>query len=86
MTYLALRRDLDINAEREAEVIDLAAARRQRELSNEPWVKKEKVAEHFDVSTRTVYRWVVDGCPKKRLPGGTLRFQIGQMRSWLDSG
>lgn len=68
-----------------ARVIDLAAARRRREMSDEPWVKKERVASHFDVSTRTVYRWVNDGCPVKRLRGGTLRFQIGPIADWLES-
>ena len=65
-------------------VIDFAAAKRRREESAEPWVKKERVAEHFDVSTRTVYRWVNDGCPVKRLRGGTLRFQIGPISRWLE--
>jgi phage terminase Nu1 subunit (DNA packaging protein) len=67
-----------------AEVIDFAAAKRRREQSSEPWVKKERVAEHFDVSTRTVYRWVEAGCPIKRLRGGTLRFQIGVISDWLE--
>ena len=65
-------------------VIDFAAAKRRREQSTEPWVKKEDVAEHFSVSTRTVYRWVEAGCPIKRLRGGTLRFQIGPLSDWLD--
>jgi hypothetical protein len=66
-------------------VFDLAAHRRRREMSTEPWVKKERVADFFDVSTRTVYRWVHEGCPVKRLRGGTLRFQIGPLTDWLDS-
>lgn len=67
-----------------ARVIDFAAAKRRQEMSDEPWVKKERVAEHFDVSTRTVYRWVNAGCPVKRLRGGTLRFQIGPIADWLE--
>lgn len=67
-----------------AQIIDFGAAKRRREASSEPWVKKEKVAAHFDVSTRTVYRWVEAGCPIKTLRGGTLRFQIGAISDWLD--
>lgn len=65
-------------------VIDFVEARRRRNASQEPWVRKEAVAEFFNVSTRTVYRWVNDGCPVKRLRGGTLRFQIGVIGEWLE--
>lgn len=70
--------------EQGAVILDFERARRRRDLSAEPWVKKEKVAEHFDVSTRTVYRWVEAGCPIKRLRGGTLRFQIAAISMWLE--
>lgn len=69
----------------EAEVIDLGVARRRREQATEPWVRKERVAEFFDVSTRTVYRWVQEGAPVKRLRGGTLRFQLGPLKDWVES-
>lgn len=82
---LAVRGDQDIERNREAQVIDLSYARRRKEQNNEEWVRKERVADYFDVSTRTVYRWVRQGCPIRRLPGGTLRFQIGPLRDWLDS-
>lgn len=67
-------------------VIELAEARRRRDQSNEPWVRKEVAAEFFDVKPRTIYRWVRRGCPAKRLPGGTLRFQLGPMREWVEHG
>lgn len=70
--------------EQGAVILDFERARRRRDLTTEPWVKKERVAEHFDISTRTVYRWVEAGCPIKRLRGGTLRFQIAAISAWLD--
>lgn len=66
----------------DAQVIDLGEARRRRDLRTEAWVKKERVAEFFGVSTRTVYRWVREGCPVKRLRGGALRFQLGALAEW----
>lgn len=71
--------------EQGARIFDFGDAKRRKEQSTEPWVRKEQVAEFFDTSTRTVYRWVKKGCPVKRLPGGTLRFQLGPMKDWLDS-
>jgi phage terminase Nu1 subunit (DNA packaging protein) len=62
----------------------LTELRRRREYASEPWLPKEAVAEHFSVSTSTVYRWVRAGCPIKRLRGGTLRFQLGPLAEWLD--
>jgi hypothetical protein len=79
-----VRGEVEIAGQGEAQVFDLGEARRRREQSTEQWVKKERVAEHFDVSTRTVYRWVRAGCPIKTLPGGSLRFQLGPLRDWLD--
>lgn len=66
-------------------VIDFAAAKRRRGMSTEPWIKKEELAAYFQVSTRTVYRWVNEGCPIRRLPGGSLRFQLGPVRDWIES-
>lgn len=71
-----------MSSQQQGVVIDFAAARRRRDLTTEPWVKKEAVAAHFDISTRTVYRWVDQGCPIKRLRGGTLRFQIRAIELW----
>ena len=73
-----------MSSEQQGVVLDFATAKRRREQSSEPWVKKEDVAKYFSVSTRTVYRWVEAGCPIKRLRGGTLRFQIGPLSDWLD--
>lgn len=73
-----------ISEQQQARVFDFAEARRRKEQSQEQWVKKDAVAGFFDVSTRTVYRWVTEGCPIKRLPGGGLRFQLGPVRDWLE--
>lgn len=81
----ALRGDRVIAGDGGAEVYDLATARKRKAQGAEPWVKKERVAEFFDTSTRTVYRWVRAGCPVKILPGGTLRFQIGPLSDWLEA-
>lgn len=69
-----------------AVVLSFEAAQQRRAMASEPWVKKEAVAGHFSVSTRTVYRWVKAGCPVKRLRGGTLRFQLGPIGAWLEHG
>lgn len=42
----------------------------------------EQVAEIFQVSVRTIYRWIdFDGCPVMR-PGGSLRFDLEAVRDW----
>jgi phage terminase Nu1 subunit (DNA packaging protein) len=48
----------------------------------EPWVTAKRVAEHFEVSTRTVQRWKERGAPF--LPaGGSVRYRISDLESWL---
>lgn len=48
----------------------------------EPWVNAKRVAEHFQVSTRTVQRWKGRGAPF--LPaGGSVRYKISALESWL---
>jgi hypothetical protein len=48
----------------------------------EPWKTKRQVAEHFQVSEKTVERWVAAGLPRVSR-GRTIRFQIGSCEAWL---
>jgi phage terminase Nu1 subunit (DNA packaging protein) len=54
--------------------------------AGESFVGKDHVAEHFDVSTRTVERWVVNGCPLLRLNGGSPRFRLREVEAWHRKG
>jgi len=45
-------------------------------------VKKTTLADHFQVSLRTVERWVADGMPCHRF-GGSVRYRISECESWL---
>jgi hypothetical protein len=67
-----------------AKVYNFNAAKRERDYAGQPWLRKEVAAEHFGVSTRTLYRWVRQGTPVRLLPGGTMRFQIGPIEDWLN--
>ena len=48
----------------------------------EPWVTKAQLAEHLQVSVKTVERWVVEGMPCLRR-NRTMRFQISVCEQWL---
>jgi hypothetical protein len=48
-------------------------------------VKKAALADHFQVSPRTVERWVADGMPCHRL-GGSVRYRISECEAWLEEG
>jgi hypothetical protein len=48
----------------------------------EPWKTKRQVAEFFQVSEKTVERWVAAGMPCFSR-GRTIRFQIGRCEAWL---
>lgn len=50
----------------------------------ERWYSKRRIAEHYDVSIRTVERWLHGGCPA-RLIGGVQRFRISDVEDFLDS-
>lgn len=81
MSEPALRGVTEVRSD-DAEVIDLGEARRRKQMHAEKMVRKERIASAFDVSTRTVYRWVEQGCPVKRLRGGALRFQLALVQDW----
>jgi phage terminase Nu1 subunit (DNA packaging protein) len=50
----------------------------------EPWVTKQQLARHFDVSPKTVERWTADGMPCLRPAGRrTIRYRISECENWL---
>jgi|GEM_PF-2924911 len=49
---------------------------------NEPWVTTKKLAEHLDVSERTIQRWTAEGMPCLR-SRRTLRYQVSACLAWL---
>lgn len=55
----------------------------------EPYKNKQQIAEHFGVSTRTVDRWILSGCPVLRLGGSGLgrtpRFRLSDVSAWIDT-
>jgi excisionase family DNA binding protein len=58
----------------------------RREVSRdlEPWRSKAWIAVHFEVSTRTVERWVARGGPRETLhDGGLVRFRLSEVEGWL---
>lgn len=84
MNGLALREGRKISSDEGAQVLDLGAARRRREHRDEPWVKVDRLAEEIDYSARQIYRFVRAGAPVRQLRGGTLRFQVGPFKEWLE--
>lgn len=49
----------------------------------EPWRTKRQLAEHFQVSEKTVERWMTAGMPCLRGRGRTVRFQVAACEGWL---
>lgn len=45
----------------------------------------EEVAAFYKVSTQTVRRWAAKGAPALRLPGQILRFNLEELRKWLEA-
>ena len=62
--------------------LEAARARRGRADGTEPWVRKDWLADHFAVSTRTIERWVRLGMPCRKF--GVVLFQVGACERWLD--
>lgn len=79
-----------------AGVIDLDAYRTTRRTARssrnqaateeeaEPWIRYPAVAEHYDVSRRTVERWVAAGCPSEGWDGTMRIFRLSDVDRWLD--
>ena len=71
----------------EAQVIDFAAFRSRRprrEVVEEPWLDKKKIAAHFDAGTSTVDRWCRDGMPFE-YRGGRRRFKVSLCEAWHEA-
>ena len=51
------------------------------------YVSKDKLAEAFSVSPRTIERWMTYGCPYYKISGSgggrTVRFGLEEVNSWL---
>jgi len=43
-----------------------------------------QLAEHYNVSRDTIYRWVRNGAPQQLTPSGQKRFDIDDIRRWTD--
>jgi hypothetical protein len=50
--------------------------------ATEPWLSKKSLAAHYELSTRTVERWVHGGCPS-RLIGGVRRLRLSEVEAFL---
>lgn len=50
---------------------------------NEAWVTKQQLADHLQVSVKTIERWIAEGMPclrRKRF----LRFRLSACEAWLE--
>jgi excisionase family DNA binding protein len=55
-------------------------------MSTEPWVSLEQIAEHLQVSTDTIHRWI----RARRIPvhkvGRFWRFKVSEVDAWVVAG
>jgi len=49
----------------------------------EPWLSRRRLAEHFEVSERTLQRWQSEGMPAIRR-GRTVRYRASAVEAWLE--
>lgn len=56
----------------------------RQSLHPEPWRSKRTVAAHYEISVRTVERWIQDGCVS-RLIGGMRRLRYPDVEAYLAS-
>jgi hypothetical protein len=52
--------------------------------SPEPWRSKNWIARHYEVSVRTVERWLFAGC-ESRLLGGVRRLRLSDAETFLST-
>lgn len=50
-----------------------------------PLLNNAQLMAHYGVSNWTVNEWIKDGCPVQRLPGGNRRFDLTEVKEWMDS-
>jgi hypothetical protein len=53
-------------------------------VTSEPWLSKTAVATHYNLSARTVERWIARGC-RSRLIGGVRRLRLSDIETFLIS-
>lgn len=55
--------------------------------ARERLVTKRELADHFQVSEKTIDRWTAAGMPRLSPPGGrTVRFRLSECEAWWDGG
>ena len=56
-------------------------------VARERLLTKREVAEHFQVSEKTVDRWTAAGMPRLTVPGGrTVRYRASECDAWCAGG
>jgi hypothetical protein len=50
----------------------------------EPWLSKKAIGAHYNLSTRTIERWIHRGC-ESRVIGGVRRLRISEVEAFLAS-
>jgi hypothetical protein len=50
----------------------------------EPWLSKKAIATHYDLSARTIERWIHRGC-QSRVIGGVRRLRLSDVEAFLAS-
>jgi len=48
------------------------------------YLKPDELSYHLQVSTRTIRRWVRDGCPSHPWGARLVRFRLGEVEAWLN--
>jgi excisionase family DNA binding protein len=67
------------------QVVSLSGARRRTPSLSEPLLTKQQLAARYQVSTRTVERWMKQGLkpqPRKRVR--IVRFRLSAVERWME--
>lgn len=64
------------------QVVRMPARRDSAGGALEPLVKEERIAEHFDATTRTVRRWRLAGMPSHKSRNGARRYRVSECDAW----
>jgi predicted site-specific integrase-resolvase len=68
-----------------AQVVAISAARRRPGLSTEPLLTKQQLATRYQVSIRTVERWMSHGLePEPRRRVRIVRFRLSAVERWME--
>ena len=52
-------------------------------INDEPLVTTAQLANYFKLSTATVNRWRLDGCPSIRYNTRLFRYKLSEVQAWL---